>query len=416
MSDRTIVVGAGIVGLACAVELQRRGRQVTVIDRDGPSQGCSAGNAGMIATSENLPLVSPAHLRALPEMLLSAQGPAVIRLRSLPRLVPWLARAAATLTVERQAAISEALRVINGAALSAWRDLLDYVDARDLLVERGMIEIGASGSGTALEKRRASLHTLGVSTSLLGADDVRALEPEIDGAAAGGLLHPNVAHVRDPELVSQALLAAFIARGGRLARASVTAVEREDGFLLVRAQSGFFQAANVVVAAGLHAPKLLRPFGVVAPIQAERGYHLMLATDGRSLSRPLTFLRESFVATPMSGGLRLAGTVEFAAPEDAPDWRRADLLARHADRYFSRPLDRSGAQRWIGSRPSLPDSLPAIGRLSHEPRIFYAFGHQHLGLTQAAITASWLANLVYGSSWSSDLRPFDIARFGRHRT
>src|SRR3546814_1517460 len=151
------------------------------------------------------------------------------------------------------------------------------------------------------------------------------------------------------------------------------------------------QADHVIVAAGLDAAPLLAPFGVKVPLQAERGYHLMLPTGGSLTARPVTLQAESCVATPMGEALRLAGTVEFAHRESPPTWHRSERLAPIAQRYFRSELPTAGAERWVGSRPSLPDSLPALRRIECFRRISYAFDQPHPGLTQADIPPVALA-------------------------
>ncbi len=137
----------------------------------------------------------------------------------------------------------------------------------------------------------------------------------------------------------------------------------------------------------------------------------MLPAGGALLCRPVTFQAESCVATLMGDHLRLAGIVEFIRRSSPPRWSRAERLAAIAQHYFDAPLQTAGAERWFGDRPSLPDSLPAIGRLARAPQIAYAFGHQNLGLTQAAISAELIAPLMDDQTPEIDCTPFDIARF-----
>jgi D-amino-acid dehydrogenase len=215
--------------------------------------------------------------------------------------------------------------------------------------------------------------------------------------------------VQDPHAVSLAMIEAFQALGGTILRAAVQKLRPGLDRHVLETDHGPFDARRVVICAGIESRPLLEPFGLTIPIIAERGYHRMLPSAGDLLTRPVVFRRESFVATPMHGGLRLAGTVEFANASSAPNWRRSDQLHGLAERYFG-PLPPEAGSRWIGARPSLPDFMPAIGKLPHWPSITYAFGHQHLGLTQAAITARHILDLVDGDD-RTILRPFDLSRF-----
>jgi len=411
--DQILVLGAGVVGLACAVELQNRGFSVSLIDADTPGGGCSYGNAGIIAASEIFPIISPARLISLPRMLASSDGPVAVRFSALPRLSPWLLRAAASLRARRQREIIKGLAALNKEAISAWRHLLQICGASNLMIERGMIGLTRrAGANLPLEKGRQTLGDWDLRSQILTAHEVRELEPNLHRSVSGGLLHESDAHVADPLTVSKALLARFLGRRGQLLRQRVEAILPSDKGCHVRTNVETHFAELVVVALGIESGKILSPLGVSVPLQAERGYHLNLHCGGDMLHRPVTFLEESCVATPMAGFLRLAGTVEFAGPHTSPTWRRADRLRAVAQRYFEPELPETNGDRWMGSRPSLPDSLPAIGRLNSFPRVSYAFGHQHLGLTQAAISAKLIADLSILERSSVDHRPYALERFG----
>jgi D-hydroxyproline dehydrogenase len=411
-SPSTLVVGGGIVGLACAIEAQRRGHSVTLIDRSEPGQGCSMGNAGILAVSEIFPLITAHRVIELPRMLMNRNAPAVVRVRSLPQFLPWMVRAAMTLSQERQRAITDGLVGLNSKAVSAWRDVLDLCDARHLLRENGMIRlIRDERDRKHLIQVRDKLSLRSLSARLIDGHDVRALEPAIGGSVIGGLLHESDADIGDPLDISRALTNRLVTAGGIIRRETAVSLRPRETAAELTTESDVHSADQIIIAMGLHSAKLLKPMRVRVPLQAERGYHLALNGVGNLLSRPVTFQRESCVATPMGATLRLAGTVEFANEFAAPDWSRAQRLFDHTQLYFDDRLPHNDISRWIGSRPSLPDSLPAIGRIQSAPTIGYAFGHQHLGITQAAISARLLCELMNGEPTCVDYRPYDLARF-----
>lgn len=408
----TLVVGAGIVGLATAIEAQRRGDRVTLLDRDEPGMGCSYGNAGIVAASEIFPLITPGRIASLPRMLLARDAPAVVRAASLPRLLPWMARAAKTLPTRRQEAIIRAVAALNTRAVAAWRDLLAHCGAGEQLREKGMIRLIRDPRDRGeLDAVAARLARHGLSSRILDRGELLTLEPALGQAAVGGLFHESDADIGEPLRLSRILLAQFRNAGGTVVQGRIAAIA-SDG---ISAQAltddeGSYRADRLLITAGLASATLLRPFGAAVPLQAERGYHLALPGLGDLLRRPVTFQRESCVATPMRGTLRLAGTVEFADASAQPDWQRAHRLAAYAGRYFDDMHATSDAEVWMGSRPSLPDSLPAIGRLAAAPPIGYAFGHQHLGITQAAVSAKLLCGIMAGEP-PFDATPYDLARF-----
>lgn len=412
MSPRsTLVVGAGIVGLAAAVEAQRRGDCVTLFDEADPGRGCSFGNAGIVAASEIFPLITPGRIVSLPRMLLASDAPAVIRAAALPHLIPWMMRAATTLSARRQDAITHAIAALNGRAVAAWRDLLGHCGRSGQLREKGMIRLIRDPQDRAeLDDVRTRLARHGLPSRLLDRDEMLALEPALGKAATGGLLHESDADIGEPLALSRTLLAHFQKAGGSVIRQRVLAIAHGETAVELITDAGSHRADRILITAGMASDALLQPLGAAVPLQAERGYHLALPGLGGLLSRPVTFQRESCVATPMGGTLRLAGTVEFADAAARPDWRRAHRLATYAGRYFDDMLPSADPEVWLGSRPSLPDSLPAIGRLAAMPRIGYAFGHQHLGITQAAVSAQLLCGIMAGEP-PFESAPYDLARF-----
>jgi D-amino-acid dehydrogenase len=246
---------------------------------------------------------------------------------------------------------------------------------------------------------------------MLSREEVRELEPRIGSGVVGGLLHESDGDLGDPLLTSHALSKRLIAGGGTILRDEALALVPTEIGVEVRCRTQTLKADQATVTMGMDSKRLLAPLGVTVPLQAERGYHLILPGAGGLLSRPVTFQQESCVATPMGADLRLAGTVEFAGAGTAADWPRAVRLAAHAAHYFDEELACSKEEKWVGSRPSLPDSLPAIGRLASTAHVGYAFGHQHLGITQAAISSVLLNQLMDDEPTAIDCRPFAIERF-----
>lgn len=406
------VIGGGIVGLATAVESQLAGLRTLLIDADGPIDCCSFGNAGLIATSEIHPLSSIGRILNAPRMMADPLGPLAIRGRDIGSLTPWLARFALAARPAQQRRATSALAELNRRAIGAWRELLDACNGRDLLVEHGMIEISGSHRGfRSLRRRHLDLLDRGIETEILHASEVDALEPLLAGRTRGGLFHPTTAHVASPRAVWQALFRSFTEAGGRRLVAKVHRLKPCDGGCAIEAATSTLIAKRAVVTAGVWSGALLHPLGAVAPIEAERGYHLMLP-EGLRPARPIMFHDESFVATPLREGLRLAGTVEMARSCAAPNWARAEQLLGLAGRYLP-TISGQGASRWIGRRPSFPDSLPAIGGMRSHPSVLYAFGHQHLGLTQAAITAKSVLALLQRRAPPIDLAPYSLERFSK---
>jgi len=406
-----LVIGAGVVGMACARALQRDGHEVCVVDPEPPGSRCSYGSAGVIATDHVLPLARPAVLRRVPRMLLARRGPLYLKAARVPALLPWLGRFAAACWPPRVARGIRAMAALTGAALPAWERELDASDARDLLVARGMYTVYRSAAAFRDDAaERAIARELGVAWRCLSGEELRDREPELGAALRHAVYYPGVAHVRDPAELVRRLAAAFQRDGGTLLEHRVAQLSSTPHQVTALLSRGRMRCRYAVVAAGLESRPLCAGLGWRPPLIAEMGYHLTLPGAAARLSAPVAAAEDGFIATPMADHLRLAGTVEFAAREAAPTWRRADMLQGLAAGLFRAALPAAGA-RWRGSRPSLPDFLPAIGPLPGAPRVLAAFGHQHIGLTTAAVTGALVCDLVAGRRGELDPAPYAPLRF-----
>jgi len=408
----TVVIGAGVVGLCCARALQQQGRQVLIVDPDAPGHGTSFGNAGILSVGSVLPEATPGLLRRVPGMLMDPLGPLTIRWRYLPQLLPYLARLLRNSTPERVEQLSEALAplVLNG--LDSYRTLLDEAEFSTLIRRQGCLYLfeteaqqDAARVDNEMRRRR------GVPVELLGPAEVKQLVPALGPAVAGGALATASGHTVSPLRLSQTLAAAIEADGGRFLRDRVTGFDfAGDGPSHVLTAGGRQPAQDVVLAAGAFSGRLARDLGHRVPLDTERGYHVMLPDPGFELRLPLLVAGAGFAVTPMEHGVRIAGTVEFAGLDAPPNYDRADVLLRHGRRLFP-SLQDHGAERWMGFRPSLPDSLPVIGRSPRHRNVFFAFGHGHLGLSLAAVTGRMVAALAAGETPPVDPAPYAIDRF-----
>jgi len=413
-----VVIGAGIVGLSTALTLRRRGHQVLLLDRDGVAAQASRGNAGAYAFSDLLPMASPGILRQVPRWLLDPLGPLALRPGYLLPLLPWLWRfwrasrpAAFAASIQAQAALMQL------AAPATWR-LLDAAGARPMLRSGGNLHLYESEA-----EWKASLpgwqlraeHGIAFEHAH-GAAAIASWQPGLSPGLVAATFVPAWHTINDPLLLCQAVAAAFETVGGRLRQATVRALHAAPGAVdalgLQLADGRRLQAQRVVVAAGAWSHHLARTLGERIPLETERGYNTTLPPGAFDLQRQLTFPGHGFVLTPIAGGVRVGGAVELAGLHAPPNYKRADSLLAKAQRFLP-GLKASGGTPWMGMRPSLPDSLPAIGPARADARITYAFGHGHLGLTQAAATAEIVAALVAGERPPLDLRPFNPARFAR---
>lgn len=407
------VIGAGIVGMSIARYLQRDGCRVAVIDPLPPGKGASFGNAGGIGVTEVVPLSLPGLIWRVPRWLLDPLGPLNIRWSYLPRLAPWLWRfwrAGRRLKAE---AASRALASLLAPVYEDYDILLAEAGIRDILHRNGCISLYESEAALRRDALEWELkRACGVRLERLGPEEIRQLEPDLAPIFAAGMFMPDWGHVADPYRVVTAIAEVFVRNGGtiRPGRAVDFEIGSEGPRALLTDGGERVPFDQLVVAAGAWSGGLARRLGSRVPLESERGYHATLPQSGVRLRRMLHSAAGGFVLTPMAMGLRLAGTVELGGLEAPPNYARAHVLVKRARRFLP-GLNAEGASTWMGHRPSLPDSLPVIGRSPHFANLFYAFGHGHLGLTEAATTGRLIAALAAGRPAGIDLAPFRVDRF-----
>lgn len=405
-----IVAGAGIVGVCTALYLLRDGHRVTLVDRDAPGRGCSFGNAGMLEGNAVIPVATPGLWRQLPKLLLDPLGPLSIKWRHLPRLMPWLLRFLIEAREARARANAQALAPLVVNAFEPYRPLIDLAGAQDLIHETGWL--WAFQSKNTLEQMswdQAMRRELGIEMQRLEGDELFRLAPALYPDTAFGLYFPTTRACSDPYELVQRLAKAFETEGGRNLTATVEQI-RPGRPLSVVTDDGTIKADAVVLALGAWAGPFCRALGEPVPLNTERGYHCMLPVPDVYLPVPIMFAEHKFVAHSMNHGLRLAGTIELGGLDQPPDWRRADIILAHAQRLLP-GLNPERHTRWMGLRPTLPDSLPVIGPSSRHEGVYYAFGHQHLGLTLGALTGRIIADQVVGREPPVDPAPYAITRY-----
>lgn len=392
-----VVVGAGIIGVACALQLARQGRRVVVLDPQAPGMGASYGNAGHLATEQVFPIADLSILKRLPAMLLDPMGPLRLDWTYLPRALPWFIRLLLNLRPVRYQRTVAGLRALNEGSLGAWQRLLQSIGQAPLLREDGSLLVyERAESRAALDAVQQRMRQQGVAVDFWSGDAVRKAAPQLSDAIQGGLFFPATGHFLDPYTVVGELVNAAKAEGVQFLQQRVLDGRLEGSGVSLTTDQGVLTAQQVLIACGAHSAKLTAALtGKQVPLDTERGYHLMLPHEQQRLPFAVTSLERKFIMTPMTGGLRLAGTVEFAGLDRPANMQRAWQLHRLSKGLFQHDLSDSEATPWMGFRPSLPDSLPIIDRVC-EGKVLLAFGHQHLGLTQAAVTAERVGQLAAG--------------------
>lgn len=407
-----LVIGGGLVGAASALRLQAAGFAVTLIDPGDPRRAASFGNIGHIAAEQVSPLASRESLRTFPGRLFGLGGPLDFRWRDVGLWGPWAMQFIAASDPARHSRGQAALTAILSHALPAWRRLAEFSGAPDVVGRDGHAVVWMSDR--AAEKglkgwERAATGSAAFQSMRPG--DLAPYAAVMTRAPVAGIRFSGTAQVSEPQTARDALMAAFRSHGGEVVRARVARLATGDRVTAHLDGGGVREAEGALVAAGAWAGRLMRDLGAEAPVIGERGYSVQSAEHSWDETLPPTVFEEhSMVVSRFTSGLRASSFVEFGSPDapgDPRKWRYLERRLGDLGIRFSPDPD-----RWVGPRPTLPDYLPAIGRLERDPRILYAFGHQHLGLTMAAVTAELTTALAEGAVPMIDLAPFRIERFG----
>jgi D-amino-acid dehydrogenase len=413
-----MVIGAGIIGVAISLRLRQEGREVLLIDRECVAAQASRGNAGALAFSDVLPLASPGILRRAPRWLMDPLGPLAIRPRYLPRLLPWLFRFWRASRRDRVRAGTAAQAALMDLSAVETPLLLAAAGASHMLRSDGVLHLYESEAELRASQpgwQARAEHGIAF-THLHGPQAIAELQPGLSPALVAATFVPGWKTVSDPLRVTEALAGEFERRGGRIRRADAVALAPGlDGVKVQVRDGAALVARGVVIAAGAWSHRLARTLSEHIPLETERGYNTTLPVGAFDLKRQLTFGGRGFVVTSLACGVRVGGAVEFAGLDAPPNFARAAAMLGLAKRFMP-GLRTEGGREWMGFRPSLPDSLPAIGRAAADERVVYAFGHGHLGLTQAAATARLVADIIAGRQPPLDLAPFRPQRFGSART
>ena len=412
---RVTVIGAGVVGLSCALHLQRDGHKVTLVDPRPPGTATSFGNAGAVVSTATAPLAMPGVVTKVPKLLLDPLGPMVVRWRYLPRIAPWLWALIRASRRQRVEEIADALADLNSRVIAPWQDLARLADCEDLLRPVGWFKVYETDEGFASTQAERDLMTARKRPfEILNADEIRQLEPNLAPIFKHGFLQSESYFVANPGRMTAAFGARFVADGGRLLQGEAEGFDLSSSPKRVKTNQGDIESDVIVLAAGAWSRGLAAELGASIPLDTERGYHVMLPNPEKGIRRPTVHGERVLCLSPMEQGIRLASQVEFAGLDAPPDYRRIRSLLPEAKRMLP-GLDTREDSVWMGRRPSLPDSLPVIGPSPRYEDVYFAFGHGHLGLTEGPVTgriiADLVADLVAGRDPGFDLSPFRAARF-----
>jgi len=408
----TAVIGAGIIGTTLAHALQKRGRDVVLIERDQPGMGASYGNMASIAVTEFMPASRPSVWKQIPGWMLDPEGPVRVRPAYMPRLVPWFLR---FIAASRPSQLREL--EAQGAALCqrVYDDLLPLLKETGLereLSDEGCLSLYSDEAEFKADREHIEiLERFGFPHEVIGRQAIKALEPEISDKIGMAVLFPQNRSMRNPYQLVVKLAERFRELGGRIEPGEAVAFERGERIEAVQLKDGRrIVADEVVIAAGVHSARLARLLGEPIPLETERGYHTQIMAPGISMKHSIIWPARAFMVTPTAGGIRVGGTVEMAGIDAPPDYRRSKITVKRAKEALPN-LQSEDFTEWMGHRPAFPDTVPVMSASAKTRGLFYATGHGHLGLTYAATNARLMADLVTGVTPPIDMKPYRVDRF-----
>ena len=382
------------------------------MDRLEPGDATSFGNAGVLASHGMIPNATPGIALKLPKMLLDPMGPLSLRWPYAAGMLPWFWKFLRNSSPDRVARISRALSFLTLDTVDQHKALAKDTPAESLIRVEPTLNLYRNEAAYKDDEYGWNIRRkYAIRTSILQGQALADYDPALSPEFSFGVLLEDYGYVLDPARVVKGLAAGFEAAGGRIITAQVNDIEIADGRparLVLAGETLDFD--QVVIAAGAWSAKLAKKLGSIVPLEAERGYHITLTDPGLMPTGPVMATFGKFIATPMSMGLRLAGLVEFGGLKAAPDYARAETLLEHAKILFPGVRTKDYTQ-WMGHRPSLPDSMPVIGGSPTFDNVYFAFGHQHLGLTLGPKTGRLIAGLIQGKEPNIDLSPFRVDRF-----
>lgn len=406
-----VVVGAGIVGTCCALQLRREGHEVTLIDPHGPGGHASASNAGIITTAAVVPLATPELLRSVPRMFMDPLSPLAIPPRYAFAILPWLLRFFLNSRRCQVEKVSSTLAELTARSIASYESLITESHADDLVSRKGALYVYREDSAFkdargARELRRRR----GVKFEVLNRAEVLALEPSLKGIRYA-VRYPDSRRTTNPQALVRRFASRFVELGGVLVRDQALGFRFDDMKLrAVLGREADYECSSVVIAAGAWSKHLARQLGDNVPLDTERGYIVDLPESGIQLQHSVIYEDRHIAVSPVSGGVRLAGMAEFGGLRTPANPQRVLKLTRGIRDLFP-DVSTVNGQWWMSYRPSIPDSLPVIGRSSKCPSVLYAFGHGHVGLEFGALTGQLIANLVAHRDSGFDLRPIGPGRF-----
>lgn len=411
-----LVIGGGFIGLSSAIWLQKSGHTVTLVDKNPPVEGgeydhaSSFGNACTMAYGACMPIATTGILKQVPAMLLDREGPLSIFWRDLPSLSPWLWSFLVASTPAEVSRIVSVLGDLMRRAEYGNAELFKVSNTEHLIRRTGCLHLYRTEKAYNNAKINFQMYEREkVYMEFLSKDEVKELEPNLAPEYYKGVMYGDEYSVDTPHNFAIGLAKAFVDNGGKLIKGMANSLSASEKGINVNINGETATYDNAVVAGGAWSKQLAKTFGDNIRLDTERGYHVLFPENGGLLNTPTCYPETGFYMTPLSEGIRAAGTVELGGLGQPMREVRTAAIEKHVRKYL--PGVTKAGREWLGFRPSMPDSLPVISQSATDKRVVYAFGHGHVGLTLAGLTGYMVNNFISNLEQPFDLTPLRADRY-----
>ena len=404
------VVGAGIIGICTSYFLQQSGFKVSLIDREKPGTMTSYGHACTFADYANVPVNNPSLFYQLPKMLISNEGPLAVDFLYILKNLPWAFKFLQNCQKNKVEEISSSLANLLHHSRLSYDHIFKDVDVSEYIKNEENIYIYDSKKSYEASKYSNQLRKKNnIKVKELNKNDIYNLEPNLASVYHAGHLFVGSRHTTNPIAISQKIFESFLNGGGEFINENVKNIKNKENLVEISLQENKVKFDKVVICSGAWSKPLAKMIGDEFPLDTERGYHVLFESDKQLINRPIGWSQSGFYLVQMDDGIRASGTVEIAGLEKPLNKKRVDMIENQARKIL--PQLGKVKSTWLGRRPTLPDSKPIIGKSPKNENIMYAFGHQHIGWTLAAVTGKAINEIVKGSQPNFDISAFSPNRF-----
>ena len=404
------VIGAGIVGICSAYFLKKSGFNVTLIDKEKPGTMTSFGHACSFADYANVPVNYPGLIWDIPSMLLRKDGPLAIDLFYILKNLPWAISFLKNCKKEKVNEIASSLTNLLKHSQISYDEIFQDVDVSEYIShEENLYLFDSKKSFEDNEYANVIRKNNNVKVRNLNKNEVKELEPNIADVYYAGQIFTGSRHTTNPLAISNKIFDKFLELGGIYINQNVKNIIQKENKIELRLEDKNFYFDKIIVSTGAWSNQIANKFGDKFPLDTERGYHILFDTNEKLINRPVAWSESGFYLIQINDGIRAAGTVEIAGLKKPPNKKRLAMIERQSRKVL--PQLREVKSTWMGRRPTLPDSLPVIGKSQNNNNVIYAFGHQHVGWTLGAVTGKIIDSLSKDQVPNIDISAYAPDRF-----